>query len=116
MADGEVFPSGQYRAVLIDKSGERMERTFGFDVPETLRYPFPSISVADGRYTIESEYPDAYFLCYGTDGSFRSTVKVDSKTGAIAQLGLGGDILSVSLWAHDSEHSVSALTKLTPVR
>jgi hypothetical protein len=116
MADGEVFPSGQYRAVLIDKSGERMERTFGFDVPETPRYPFPSIAVADGRYTIESEYPDAYFLCYGTDGAYRSTVKVESKTDAIAQLGLGSDILSVALWAHDSEHSVSALTKLTPVR
>lgn len=116
MAGGEAFPSGQYRAVLIDKSGERMERSFGFDVPETPRYPFPSLAVADGRYTIESEYPDAYFLCYGTDGSFRSTVLADSKSGAVSQLGIGSDILSVALWAHDREHSVSALTKMLPVR
>jgi hypothetical protein len=116
MADGEVFPSGQYRAVLIDKGGERMERVFGFEVPSIPRYPFPKLTVADGNYTIDSEYPDSYFLCYSTDGSYRNSVKLESKTGSIASLRLGSDVLSVALWAHDSIHSTSALTKMTPIR
>jgi hypothetical protein len=116
MAGGEAFPGGQYRAVLIDKGGERTERTFGFEVPAVPRYQFPKLAVSDGEYKIDSEYPELYFLCYNADGSYRSSVKIESKTGSISSLRLGSDILSVSLWAYDSTHSTSALTKMTPVR
>ncbi|MDR0663231.1 MAG: hypothetical protein LBF80_04020 [Spirochaetaceae bacterium] len=116
MVGGEAFPSGQYRAVLIDKGGERTERVFGFEVPAIPRYPFPKLTVADGNYTIDSEYPDSYFLCYSTDGSYRNSVKLESKTGSISSLRLGSDILSVALWAHDGVHSTSALTKMAAIR
>ncbi|MDR2097354.1 MAG: hypothetical protein LBP37_02420 [Spirochaetaceae bacterium] len=116
MTGNEGFPSGQYRAVLIDKGGERTERVFGFDVPAIPRYPFPKLTVADGNYTIETEYPDIYFLCYNTDGSYRNSIKLESRTGSLSSLRLGSDVLSVALWAHDSAHSISALTKMTPIR
>ncbi|MDR2803286.1 MAG: hypothetical protein LBB22_03230 [Treponema sp.] len=116
MAGGEAFPGGQYRAVLIDKGGERTERTFGFEVPAVPLHQFPKLTVSEGEYKIDSDYPELYFLCYNADGSYRSSVKVEAKTGTIASLRLGSDILTISLWAHDSARSTSALTKMTPVR
>jgi hypothetical protein len=116
MAGGEVFPSGQYRAVLIDKGGDRTERTFGFDVPSIPRHPFPKLTIADGRYTIVSEYPEHYFLCYNQEGSYRSSVKLESKTGELSSLRLGSDILSIAVWAHDAAYSTSALTKMAAIK
>jgi hypothetical protein len=116
MAGGEAFPSGQYRAVLIDKAGERSERTFGFDVPELPRFKFPKLAIDEGTYTITSGYPENYFLCYGQDGEYRRYVKLESKTAALSTLRLSSDILSVALWAYDPERSTSALTKTASVR
>jgi hypothetical protein len=116
MAGGEVFPSGQYRAVLIDKGGDRTERSFGFDVPSIPRHPFPKLTIADGRYTIVSEYPEHYFLCYNSEGSYRSSVKLESKTGELSSLRIGSDILSVAVWARDAAYSTSALTKMAAIR
>ncbi|MDR3356257.1 MAG: hypothetical protein LBO04_03615 [Spirochaetaceae bacterium] len=116
MAAGEIFPDGQYRAVLIDKGGDRAERTFGFDVPTIPRYTFPKLTISEGRYHIDSEYPEHYFLCYSQEGSYRSSVKLASKTGEVSSLRLGSDILSVALWAHDPSYSTSALTKPAPVK
>jgi hypothetical protein len=116
MAGSEIFPSGQYRAVLIDKGGERTERVFGFDVPAVPRYPFPKLTITEDDYKIDSAYPESYFLCYNMDGSYRNSVKLEEKTGSISSLRLGSDILSVALWARDTVHSTSALTKLTPIR
>jgi hypothetical protein len=116
MAGGESFPSGQYRAVLIDKGGERTERTFGFDVPAIPRYKFPKLTITEGTYSIDSEYPESYFLCYNMDGSYRSSIRLEAKTGNISSLRLGSDILSVALWARDPAYSISALTKMTAIR
>ncbi|MDR0684498.1 MAG: hypothetical protein LBF83_05165 [Spirochaetaceae bacterium] len=116
MAGGEIFPSGQYRAVLIDKGGDRTERTFGFDVPSIPRYSFPKLTIADGRYSIDSEYPEHHFLCYNTEGTYRSSIKLESKTGEISSLRLGSDILSVAVWARDTVYSTSALTKMAAVK
>jgi hypothetical protein len=116
MAGGELFPSGQYRAVLIDKGGERTERTFGFDVPAIPRYPFPRLTIIEDSYRIDSEYPESYFLCYNTDGSYSRSIKLSAKTGSISSLRLSSDILSVALWARDMAHSTSALTNMTPIR
>jgi hypothetical protein len=116
MAGGEVFPSGQYRATLIDKGGERGEHTFGFEVPAIPRYPFPRLTITEDSYKIDSEYPEFFFICYNTDGSYHNSIKLESKTGNISSLRLGSDILSVALWARDTVHSTSALTKMTPIR
>ncbi|MDR1257404.1 MAG: hypothetical protein LBJ86_06625 [Spirochaetaceae bacterium] len=116
MAGGETFPSGQYRAVLVDKAGERSERTFGFDVPEIPRFAFPKLAINEDSYTITSEYPENYFLCYGQDGAYRRYVRLESKNAALSSLRLSSDILSVALWAHDPERSTSALTKTAAIR
>jgi hypothetical protein len=115
-AGGEAFPSGQYRAMLIDKGGERTERTFGFDIPAIPRYPFPKLTIVENNYKVDSEYPESYLACYNTDGSYRNSIKLESTTGDIASLRLGSDILSVALWARDTTHSTSALTKMIPIR
>ncbi|MDR2343865.1 MAG: hypothetical protein LBD86_04965 [Spirochaetaceae bacterium] len=116
MSGGEVFPGGQYRAVLIDKGGERAERTFGFDVPSVPRHPFPKLTIDDGGYKIDSEYPEHYFLCYSQEGNYRSSVKLESNTGTLSSLRFSSDILSVALWAHDPVYSTSALTKIIAIR
>jgi hypothetical protein len=116
MAGGEALPSGQYRAVLIDKAGERSERTFGFDAPEIPRYVFPKLAITDNAYTVTSEYPENYFICYGQDGAYRRYVKLESKTAELSSLRLSSDILSVALWAYDPERSTSALTKMAAIR
>jgi hypothetical protein len=116
MAGGEALPSGQYRAVIVDKAGERSERTFGFDVPELPRFTFPKLAIDEGAYTITSEYPENYFLCYGQDGAYRRYVKLESKTAELSSLRLSSDILSVALWAYDPERSTSALTKTAAIR
>lgn len=116
MDQGELFPTGQYRAVLYDKGYERTERTFGFDGPAQSRYPSPKLAIENGNYTIQSEYPVNSFLCYNSAGEYRSTVKINAKTGALSSIEIPSDILSVALWAQDSEYEVSAVTKQVAVR
>jgi len=54
MGAGETLPRGQYRAVLINKGGERSERIFIFDIPEDPLYPFPVLRIEDGRYRVDT--------------------------------------------------------------
>ncbi|GMO27559.1 MAG: hypothetical protein Ta2F_03150 [Termitinemataceae bacterium] len=115
MPSGEPIPSGQYRAVLIDKGGDQTARTFGFDGAAQSRFPFPKFTVTEGNYVIESQYPDNSFVCYGPSGEFKSIIPVPKKTGTIAELNLGADVVSVGLWANDPANSVSATTKLNPL-
>jgi hypothetical protein len=107
---GEKLPSGLYRAVIIDKGGEKSERTFGFDVPDTPHYPFPELTIADGEYTIKSDYPELRFIGFGSDGTYLSTVNVSALSGRVADIGFANNITSFALWADDSERSTAALT------
>jgi hypothetical protein len=113
---GEKIPSGLYRAVIIDKAGEKSEQTFGFEVPETPRHPFPEFTVADGEYTVKSEYPEQYFLGFAEDGTYLATVPVPGSSGRIRDLRFASNITNVALWADDSERSTAALTNTWPVR
>ncbi|MDR1231950.1 MAG: hypothetical protein LBK61_11205 [Spirochaetaceae bacterium] len=113
---GEKLPSGLYRAVIIDKGGEKSERTFGFDVPDTPHYPFPELTIADGEYTIKSDYPELRFIGFGTDGTYLSTVNVSAFSGRVADIGFANNITSFALWADDSERSTAALTVSHPAR
>jgi hypothetical protein len=64
MLDDAALPRGQFRAVLVDKGGEQNERLFSFDAPQEARHPFPFLYISDGRYRIESDYPEHFFICY----------------------------------------------------
>ncbi|MDR1618889.1 MAG: hypothetical protein LBS06_07580 [Treponema sp.] len=114
--DGEALPRGQYRAVLVNKGGERAERLFSFDAPEESPYPFPYLSVADGRYRIDSFYPENKLLCYDGEGGYLKTQVLDRPEGPLADLQLPAAARSAALWAADPLLSISALTDVASLR
>jgi hypothetical protein len=116
MLDGEALPRGQFRAVLVDKGGEKSERVFGFDAPELPRHPFPRLSVENGLYRIESSYPRHFFICYDEEGNYLRTQEIANLEGALAELGLTSNTRAAALWAEDPEYFSSALTNLLPLR
>jgi hypothetical protein len=113
---GEKIPSGLYRAVIIDKAGEKSERTFGFEVPETPHYPLPELTVADGEYTIKCDYPEKYFLGFADDGTYLVTVPAPGSSGQVKDLRFAGNVVSFALWADDPERSTAALTGSYPAK
>jgi hypothetical protein len=113
---GESFPSGQYRVVIVDKGGEQGSKTFGFEVPADSRYRFPRLTVVDGNYTVVSDYPENYIMCYHVDGAFRNQIKLTNKSGTLGSLRLAADVFSIALWAEDVENTMSALTPSVSIR
>ncbi|MDR1249752.1 MAG: hypothetical protein LBK63_10655 [Treponema sp.] len=116
MLDNAALPRGQFRAVLVDKGGEQSERLFSFDAPGEARHPFPFLYIDEGRYRIESEYPEHYFICYDASGALLRNVPVTNLEGALAALDLPGGTRGVALWAEESEYFTSALTDVVPTR
>ena len=111
--DGSL-PRGTYRAVLINKGGEKGERSFIYD--GDIRYPFPQISVTDGRYTISSEWPVNRLICYDREGNYSATINLTSLTGNISQLNIPSDARTAALWAEDPAYFSSAFTNVVSVR
>jgi hypothetical protein len=116
MTDGEGLPRGQFRAVLVDKGGERSERNFTFDAPEDPRYPFPYFFVEQGRYRLESEYPAHYLVCYDAEGNYLMTQNLENLEGFLTELNLPSGISGAALWADDEEYLTSALTGIVSLR
>jgi len=112
--DGLKLPRGVYRAVLVNKGGEKGEREFTFDAQ--VRYPFPEFTVADGMYTVKSQWPSNRLVCYDRAGNYTSTVEVSSFSGSISQLNLPSAVRSAALWAEDPAYSTSAFTNAVTVR
>ncbi|MDR3162178.1 MAG: hypothetical protein LBU28_11285 [Spirochaetaceae bacterium] len=116
MLGGGVLPRGQYRAVLMDKGGEKSERSFSFDAPEKPRFPFPRLTLAQGQYQLESQYPQNYFICYDRQGEVITTLRVTNSMGVLGDLGLPSNTGAVSLWAEDEEYMTSAYTEPLAIR
>ncbi|MDR2418713.1 MAG: hypothetical protein LBD79_06635 [Treponema sp.] len=116
MPDNESLPRGQYRVVLVNKGGERTERTLAFDAPVEPRHPFPLFNVSEGNYTIGSSYSSHSFICYDGEGNVIRTVSVENLSGAISSLGLSSNVRALALWAEDAEYQTSALTDLIAIR
>ncbi|MDR1279164.1 MAG: hypothetical protein LBK02_10475 [Treponema sp.] len=114
MTGDESLPRGQYRAVLVNKGGERSERLFSFDAPEEPRFPFPFVALVDDRYRIDSNYPVNRFICYDEQGNMISTVTIETIEGQITDLGLPSEARAVALWAEDPEYFTSILTDVVP--
>ncbi|MDR2403221.1 MAG: hypothetical protein LBD78_04255 [Spirochaetaceae bacterium] len=110
MADNEPLPRGLFRAVLVDKGGEKSERTFAFDAPEESRYPFPLFTLTGGSYRVESGYPDNYLICYDLEGNYIKTQPLTAYEGVFTDLDLPSNVAGVALWTEDPEYHVSALT------
>ncbi|MDR1903451.1 MAG: hypothetical protein LBQ88_14390 [Treponema sp.] len=116
MIEGGALPRGQYRAVLINKGGEKTERFISFDAPEEPRFPFPSFTIAEGGYRLESRYPRNHFICYDAQGNFVRTIELNGREGSISALNLPSSARTAALWAEDAEYRTSALTDVLPIR
>jgi hypothetical protein len=108
------LPRGVYRAVLVNKGGEKGERNFTYD--GEVRYPFPEITVADGIYTVNSEWPVNRLVCFDRTGNYSSTVELVSLTGSISQLNLPSSVITAALWAEDTSNFCSAYTNMVSIR
>ena len=116
MEDGSVIPRGQFRAVLIDKGGNRTERLYTFDTPPERERPFPSLAVTGDQYHIDSEYSEQNLIVFDNEGNYLSTVIPPSPEGELSALGLPSRAESLALWARDPAFSVSAFTDIVPLR
>jgi len=114
--EGEKLPRGQFRAVLVNKGGEKTERNFSFDAPEEPRFPFPSLQMTEGRYTVSSLYPTNRLVCYDENGNYLSIVRLETLSGAVSSLTIPGNARSASLWAEDAQYSTSAFTNAVTIR
>ena len=111
MVEGVTLPRGLYRAVLINKGGDKTEYRISFDVPETPRFPFPTLNIIDGRYRIDSMYPENFFIVYDQQGNILRTMIIYSNEGDTVDLNIPGNGRLLALWAQDSEYHTSALTE-----
>ena len=116
MVEDIPMPRGVYRAVLINKGGEKTERNFTFDGPVESPYPFPNFSISGGSYHFDSKYPVNYLICYDQQGKPIQTILLSSDDGNIRDLRLSGNVRTAALWANDTEYHISALTESAAVR
>jgi len=116
MYAGASLPRGQYRAVLVNKSGEQTERRFTYDGPEASPYPFPVLTIEDGNYRIDSRYPANHLLCYDQQGRLVQTVIPALNEGSVSSLRLQSGVRLLALWAEDAEFHISALTEASALQ
>jgi len=112
--DNQSLPRGQYRAVLINKGGEKGERNLTFDAE--VRFSFPELDMAEGRYVINSEWPSNRLLCYDNAGNYVTTVVPQSLTGSVSQLNFPSSVRTAALWAEDPAYFCSAYTNAVSTR
>ena len=116
MEDGSPLPRGQFRAVLIDKGGNRTERLLTFDAPPQNNRQFPRFIINGTMYRIESDYTEQNLVVFDNEGNYLVTVIPQSPEGPISELGLPSSAESLALWARDPARSVSAFTDIVPLR
>jgi hypothetical protein len=107
------LPRGVYRAVLVNKGGEKGERNFTYD--GEVRYLFFNNTATDEIYTVISEWPVNRLVCYDRTGNYSNTVELSSLTGSIAQLNLPSSVITAALWAEDVSNFCSAFTNVVSV-
>jgi hypothetical protein len=112
----ESLPRGQYRAVLINKGGEKSERNFSFDAPEDPRFPFPVLEITGRSYTVNSLYPTNSLVCYDEQGNYVHTARLVGLSGSIDDLGIPSQARTAALWAEDAQYFTSAFTNVVSLR
>jgi len=105
-----TLPSGVYRAVLVNKGGEKAERNFTFDA--AVRHPFPELEISGGVYTVRSAWPSNSLVCYDRSGNFLSTIALTSLSGSVSDLKLPSGSRTAALWAEDEANFCSAFTNV----
>jgi hypothetical protein len=110
--DGSL-PRGVYRAVLTNKGGEKTERNFTFD--SNVRYTFPELEIANGNYTVRSEWPVNRLIGYDSSGNYSVTISLSSVSGRMSDLRFPSNVRTVALWAEDVNSFCSAFTNVVSV-
>ena len=113
---GAPLPRGVYRAVLVNKSGERSERNFTFDTPQRSPYAFPSFSFSEESYTVRSQYPVNHFIFYDQQGRVVDVRTLSENEGLMSDLRPAVSVRTAALWAEDPELQISAMTEAAPIR
>jgi len=108
------LPRGLYRAVLVNKGGESTERTFTFD--GTVRYPFPEVEIANGMYTVRSNWPVNRLVCYDRSGVYVTTIALSSLSGRVSDLNIPSNARTAALWTEDEDNNTSAFTNVVSIR
>ena len=116
MAGDESLPRGQYRAVLLNRGGESTERRFTYDGPSISPHPFPSFTLSEGFYRVNSRYPQNHFIFYDQEGRHVQTLSLNQLEGEMSEFQLPGTVRSAALWAEDPNLFISALTEAIMVR
>ena len=116
MTGNTTLPRGLYRAVLVNKGGERTERNFTFDSPVRSPYFFPSFAINGDNYRIESQYPVNHFVVYDQQGRTIDTILVRENEGRIQDLRLSGNARNIALWSSDPDYLISAFTDAISIR
>jgi hypothetical protein len=114
--EAEGLPRGQYRAVLVNKGGEHSERNFSFDAPDEPKFPFPVLEISEGRYMVNSAYPENRLVCYDAQGNYLSTQPLPAFSGSIRDLSLPDSARTAALWAEDPLYFTSAFTDVISLR
>jgi len=79
-APGPDIPRGQYRLILVDKAGERTERSFVLNAPETSQYSVPAIRVADANVVLDSAYSSNTAFFFDSGGNVVLTIPIAKGT------------------------------------
>jgi hypothetical protein len=116
ITEDEFLPRGQYRAVLVNKGGEKAERNFRFDAPEDPRFPFPTLEISGRRYTVGSAYPTNHLVFYDEAGNYIRTVKLSGLSGSLDEIDTPSNARTAALWAEDTEYATSAYTDVATIR
>jgi len=116
IGEDEILPRGQYRAVLVNKGGEKAERNFSFDVPEDPRFPFPVLDISNGQYTVTSQYPSNRLVFYDDQGNYVHTETLPRMSGQLSELNIPPNARTAALWAEDAQYFTSAFTYVTSIR
>jgi hypothetical protein len=114
--ESESLPRGQFRAVLVNKGGEKSERNFAFDAPEEPRFPFPTLVISGGQYTVVSAYSTNHLVCFDEQGNHVFTANLTSLNGSVAELGIPSQARTAALWAEDTQYFTSAMTYVSALR
>jgi hypothetical protein len=112
----ERLPRGQFRAVLVNKGGEKSERNFTFDAPEEPRFPFPTLVISGGQYTVSSAYPTNRLVCFDEQGNHVFTANLSGLSGSVTDIGIPSQARTAALWAEDAQYFTSAMTYVTALR
>jgi len=107
------LPRGVFRAVLINKGGEKTERNFIYD--GNVRYPFPDLEIINGTYLVNSQWPVNRLVFFDSSGNYTNTVTLESLSGSMSGLRLPTGVRTAALWAEDEANFCSAFTYVVPV-